>query len=87
MFDVIKYKTISFLFSGILCLLSLIAIVFWGFTPGIDFTGGSLLEISFSETRPTLEEIQTTVENHSVRKCYDTASRRTLIYSKNPIFI
>ncbi len=62
MFDVIKYKTISFLFSGILCLLSLIAIVFWGFTPGIDFTGGSLLEVSFSETRPTLEEIQTTVE-------------------------
>lgn len=33
-------------------------LVMWGLKPGIDFTGGSLMELSFSKERPNTEEVQ-----------------------------
>ncbi len=41
-----------FVFSGVLMALSLAAWLSWGLKPGIDFTGGSLLEVEFSQNRP-----------------------------------
>jgi preprotein translocase subunit SecF len=37
---------------------AVIAIYAWGFKLGIDFTGGSLQELRFNSTRPTVTEIQ-----------------------------
>jgi len=37
--------------------VSLFSIFFWGLKPGIDFTGGSLLDVSFGENKPTAEEV------------------------------
>lgn len=52
-----KYRKIYFLFSGILIILSLASLVFFGLKPGIDFTGGSILEIEYQENRPSNQEI------------------------------
>ncbi len=41
----------------ILVVGSLVAIFGWGLTLGIDFTGGSLLEVEFSETLPNSSQI------------------------------
>jgi len=55
----IKYRKIYFLFSGILVLASLAFLASFGLRLGIDFVGGSLLEVKFVEARLTSEEIKT----------------------------
>lgn len=45
MFSVIKTKSIWFTLSGVLFLLSITAVAVWGLKLGIDFTGGSLMEV------------------------------------------
>lgn len=47
----LKYKRIYYIFSGLLVIGSLIVILNFGLKFGIDFTGGSILEIDF-EQRP-----------------------------------
>src|SRR3989338_9078656 len=45
----LKYRKIFYIFSGTLALVSLVSIFLFGIKLGIDFTGGSLLEISLSQ--------------------------------------
>ena len=51
------YRKIYFIFSAIVIAASIIALMFFGLKPGIDFTGGSILEIAYQEERPSQEEI------------------------------
>ncbi|MFA6495215.1 MAG: protein translocase subunit SecF [Candidatus Paceibacterota bacterium] len=46
MIQVIKHKTFFISFSGIIIVASFLAIVIFGFQPGIEFTGGTLWQIS-----------------------------------------
>ena len=56
--NIIRHKYIFLVFSGILVCASIIALLVWGLRPGIDFTGGSLLEVEFAAgKRPDTEEI------------------------------
>lgn len=52
-----KHRKLYFIFSGILILASIVVLVIFGLKPGIDFTGGSILEIEYREGRPSNEEI------------------------------
>jgi len=52
MINIIQKRNIFFTISGILVIASIVSLLVWGLNLGIDFTGGSLLEISFSENRP-----------------------------------
>ncbi|MBM3250739.1 MAG: protein translocase subunit SecF [Candidatus Nealsonbacteria bacterium] len=54
----IKYRNIYFIFSGILLTASIIALLVFGLRLGIDFTGGSILEIEYQEEIPSNEEIR-----------------------------
>lgn len=53
----VKYRKIYFIFSGILILASIFSLVVFGLKPGIDFRGGSILEIEYKETRPSNQQI------------------------------
>ena len=55
MFSVTKTKKYWFTISGALVLTSIIMLFSWGLNFGIDFTGGSLTEISY-EASPSSEE-------------------------------
>ncbi len=59
--DIIKNRKISFAVSAILFVISLLVLIVVGLNPGIDFTGGSLLEVSFSSERPRLKAVKQTV--------------------------
>ena len=49
---IVKYRKFFYTLSGILMLGSLLAIMVWGFNPGIDFKGGSILEVEDSDNPP-----------------------------------
>ncbi|MDO8509726.1 MAG: protein translocase subunit SecF [bacterium] len=57
----IKFSRVWIWITLLTFAISLWAVVIWGLKPGIDFTGGSLMELSFSKTRPTNEQIQNTL--------------------------
>lgn len=58
-FNIIPKRKIWFTFSGILVGLSLVALIIFGLNFGIDFTGGSLLEVQFAaNTRPDIAEVK-----------------------------
>jgi Preprotein translocase subunit SecF len=54
----LKYRKIYFILSGILVLGSLACLSVFGLKPGIDFTGGSILEIKYEGERPTVETVR-----------------------------
>ena len=73
-FDFIKNRRIVYIISAVIILVSLISIIFQGFNYGIDFAGGTLLQIRFdksvstTEVRNTLSEFnlsQSTIQNLS----------------------
>lgn len=55
---IVKHRKIFFIISGLLVIASIGGIIFWGFNFGIEFTGGSLMEVEFKETRPSNQEIK-----------------------------
>jgi preprotein translocase subunit SecF len=57
MLRIIQNRTVSFLISAVVISLSLGATLAWGLKLGIDFTGGSLLELEFSKDRPAIESV------------------------------
>jgi len=67
---IVKNRKIFFLFSGLLCLASILALSFWGLNFGIEFTGGSLMELEF-ENRPSNQEIQALIPDVSVQPTGD----------------
>lgn len=54
----LRHKKVYFVFSGVLVLGSLVCLAIFGLNPGIDFTGGSILEIEYIEERPSNQEIK-----------------------------
>ena len=61
MLAIIKNRKITFILSGILVLASALALFRFGLKPGIDFTGGSLLEVKFSQERPDIADARATL--------------------------
>ncbi len=62
-----KYRKIYYVFSGILFLTSLFSIIFFGLQPGIEFAGGSVLEVEYSEERPSASEVKKNLEEVGLR--------------------
>jgi len=58
---VIENKKIFFIISGITAGLSILFVLLWGLQFGIDFTGGSITEVSYTE-RPDKETIEARIE-------------------------
>ena len=68
---VVKYRKIFYAFSGILVALSIAAMVVWGFNLGIDFKGGSVLEVAFVATStvatPNLDQVKASLATAEVK--------------------
>ena len=54
---IVKHRKFFYTFSGLLVLIALASLFFWGLKPGIDFTGGSLLEVTYASTSPSVVDI------------------------------
>lgn len=58
---IINHRKFFFWLTGLILAAAVGAIVVYGLPLGIDFTGGSLMEVSYANTRPALATIQTQV--------------------------
>jgi preprotein translocase subunit SecF len=58
MYDIISKTKYTYLFSIVLTVLSVASIFIWGLKFGIDFTGGTLMEVKFGEVMPTNQEVE-----------------------------
>ncbi len=54
---IIRHKNIFFFFSGLMVALAVFSIFFFGLKMSIEFTGGSLMEVSYSEERPSVSDV------------------------------
>lgn len=57
MYQIINKRKIWFSFSAVLIVISIVSLVVWGLNWGIDFTGGSLMELKINQQidQPTAE--------------------------------
>ncbi len=58
MYQIIQKRKILLIISGIACTISLLALIFWGLRPGIDFTGGAMMEIRYEKNVPSIAEVE-----------------------------
>jgi len=56
--QIIKNRKYYYFFSGALFLIAVLSLIAWGLKPGLDFTGGSQMELNFSASRPQVTEVQ-----------------------------
>lgn len=60
---IIKYKKIFIAIAAVLVGASIFAVIYFGLPLGIDFKGGSALEVEYKNQRPAVENIVSSVQN------------------------
>ncbi|MEK7390729.1 MAG: protein translocase subunit SecF [Patescibacteria group bacterium] len=63
---IIRHRKIFFIFTLVLVLFSVGSMIARGFNFGIDFTGGSILEVSYENARPDLDKVKEKLDSLAV---------------------
>jgi preprotein translocase subunit SecF len=66
----IKYRKIYFIFSGVLIFTGLVFLIVFGLKPGIEFTGGSILEAEYQTERPQNQAIKNQLSELDLGEIY-----------------
>ncbi len=59
---IVKYRLVFFIISLLLVAGAVVVMVTNGFNWGVDFTGGSILEVEYSNARPEVESVRAAAE-------------------------
>lgn len=65
-YQIIKYKKFWLIISAAMVVISVAALAVWGLKSGLDFTGGSLLEVKMAGGQPTVAEVQKSLEGTEI---------------------
>lgn len=60
---IIKHRNVFFALAGLIVAGAIGAIAYFGLPLSIDFTGGSLVEVAYQETRPDLHALKDAITN------------------------
>ena len=77
MLPIIQKRGIFYAISGTLFVAAVLLWIAWGLKLGIDFTGGSLMEVTYSASRPAIADVRAAldplkVENLNIQTAGDT---------------
>lgn len=61
-YEIIRLRRVWYLISGSLLVLSVTAVALWGLKLGLDFTGGSLIELTFPAAPPAIGDIAQAIQ-------------------------
>lgn len=68
MLQIIQKRKYAYLFSSIVTIVSLVLLMTWGLKLGIDFKGGTLMEVQFSaDPVPQVSEVEKTLADISLQ--------------------
>jgi len=83
--NIIKYRKIWYAVSGLFVLASMFSVFFFGLVYGIDFTGGSLVEIEYQNQRPDIPVIKEELSGLDLGNAVvqPTGEKGLIIRSKN----
>lgn len=70
MIPFLKYRKLYFILSGTLILVGIISIAKFGLNFGIDFTGGSILEVEYQQNRPSISLIRDKLSDAGLGQVY-----------------
>lgn len=59
MIPIIRYRHTYLIVSGIMAMLGVVSLALWQLKLGIDYTGGSLMEVVYTQTRPAADSFKT----------------------------
>jgi preprotein translocase subunit SecF len=65
-YHIIKFKKLWLIISAAMVVVSVVALATWGLKAGLDFTGGSLLEVKMAGGQPTVAEVQNSLSSVGV---------------------
>lgn len=75
MYNIISKTKYTYIFSITLTILSVVSLFAWGLKFGIDFTGGTKMEVKFANVLPTNSEIQNTLAGIDLKSLTIQATR------------
>src|SRR3989344_1931894 len=64
--NIIKYRKLYYILSGAMIAVSIYALAVWGLKLGIDFTGGSLMEVEYKNERSSNDFIKEAIKSSGV---------------------
>ena len=86
---VVKHRKIFYSISGLLVIASFVSLAIWGVKPGIDFTGGTLIEVAYPNGRPDQEaiakQLATIDSSASIRSSMTKEGQEEFIIRMKPI--
>ena len=65
-YHIIRFKKLWLIISAAMVIVSVAALAIWGLKAGLDFTGGSLLEVKMAGGQPTVTEVQNSLSGAGV---------------------
>ncbi len=75
--NIVKHRKIYYWISAAITVASLACIMIWGLNFGIDFKGGSILEVSYNE-RPEMSVVQDVISDQDLgRQVFGRGGRQT----------
>ncbi|HAT73498.1 MAG TPA: protein translocase subunit SecF [Candidatus Moranbacteria bacterium] len=67
MINIISKTKYAYVFSGVLTVMCIASLFVWGLKLGIDFTGGTLMEVQFENNLPSNSEIEENLKNLNLK--------------------
>lgn len=78
-YRIIQKRKIFLSISSLAVVASIVALIFWGLNFGIDFTGGSLLEVAFNNYQPSITEVQDSLKDANLHNLVVQPTNNSMI--------